>query len=658
MSHSPQTIPPRSARFTALLRDPLAVLGLVLLVTLVAAALFTPWLAPHPDQGAGAAEVAARHLAPGAGHLLGTDNLGRDVLSRIIYGARPALTVPLLVVGLAVLVGVPLGLIAGFRGGRVSEAIMRLCDMFLAFPPLLLAMAIVATLGPGLEHAALALAIAWWPWYTRLVQSLTASMRERPFVEGARALGLKDRVVMVRHILRNTVSPILVQATVDIGTVILAAGSLAFLGLGTRPPQADWGLMVAEARGDLQTHWWAALFPGLAILLTVLAFNLFGDALRDVFDPRTEARSAAARRGLRTLAGQAAALLRRRPERQDTEAASPLPATEDETVPGLGKEPAGDRAAPLLEMTRLRVTIGDAAVVRDVSLRVRAGEVVGVVGESGCGKSLTALSVLGMLPAGAETAGAIRLQGQDLRAAGFHAIRGRKVAMVFQNPAASFDPVTPLGRQLDRLVRLHQGGTRTEAAEQVSTALTEVGLDAERVTRSYPHQLSGGMLQRVMIAAALLCRPDLLIADEPTTALDVTVAKEIRSLLRRLQAEHGFGVLYITHNLGEVRELCSRIYVLYAGQVVESGPVADVLDTPDHPYTRALLAALPDRAAPGKALPSIPGSVPDRPDLLTGCPFADRCAHTSEACATPPPLHAAGARASACHLTQPKGVLA
>ncbi|MFK4692734.1 dipeptide/oligopeptide/nickel ABC transporter permease/ATP-binding protein [Streptomyces pristinaespiralis] len=656
MSHSPQTIPPRSARFTALLRDPLAVIGLVLLVALVAAAVLSPWLAPHPDQGAGAAEVAARHLPPGADHLLGTDNLGRDVLSRIIYGARPALTVPLLVVGLAVLVGVPLGLIAGFRGGRVSEAIMRLCDMFLAFPPLLLAMAIVATLGPGLEHAALALAIAWWPWYTRLVQGLTASMRERPFVEGARALGLKDRVVMVRHILRNTVSPILVQATVDIGTVILAAGSLAFLGLGTRPPQADWGLMVAEARGDLQTHWWAALFPGLAILLTVLAFNLFGDALRDVFDPRTEARSAAARRGLRTRAGQAAALLRRRSEGKATDAASPLPATQDDIAPGPDAQCADGQEAPLLEISRLRVTIGDAALVRDVSLHVRAGEVVGVVGESGCGKSLTALSVLGMLPAGAETTGAIRLQGQDLRAAGFHTVRGRKVAMVFQNPAASFDPVTPLGHQLARLVRLHQGGTRTEAAQHVSTALTEVGLDAERVTRSYPHQLSGGMLQRVMIAAALLCRPDLLIADEPTTALDVTVAKEIRALLRRLQAEHGFGVLYITHNLGEVRELCTRMYVLYAGQVVESGPVADVLDTPDHPYTRALLAALPDRAAPGRALPAIPGSVPDRPDLLTGCPFADRCAHTTEACATPPPLNAAGARASACHLTQPKGV--
>lgn len=268
------------------MRDKLAVLGLVLVTVLVLMAVFAPLLAPYPDQGAGTADVAARNLPPGWAHWLGTDTVGRDVLSRILYGSRPALLTSLAVVTLAVAIGVPLGLVAGFRGGKLDELIMRVADMFLAFPPLLLAMVIVALLGPSLLHASIALVISWWPWYTRLVRGVAQSLRERPFVEGARTLGLRDITIMWRHILPNCASPILVQATVDIGTVILSAGSLAFIGLGAQPPAADWGLMVAEGRSAIFTQWWLSAAPGAAIFLAVLGFNLLGDALRDALDPR------------------------------------------------------------------------------------------------------------------------------------------------------------------------------------------------------------------------------------------------------------------------------------------------------------------------------------------------------------------------------------
>ncbi len=267
-------------------RDPLAIVGLTFILLLVVMAVLGPLIAPYPDQGRGVANVAERMLPPTSDHWLGTDRLGRDILSRIIFGARPALVIALIVVGIAIAIGVPLGAAAGYVGGKLDEAIMRLTDLFLAFPPLLLAMAIVAALGPGLEHAALALAISWWPWYARIARGAAVSLRERPFVEAARSIGVPGRTIVARHILPNSITPILVQATVDLGTVILAAGSLAFIGLGSRPPEPDWGLMVSEGRTLILDQWWQSGFPGLAIFAAVLGFNLVGDALRDALDPR------------------------------------------------------------------------------------------------------------------------------------------------------------------------------------------------------------------------------------------------------------------------------------------------------------------------------------------------------------------------------------
>ena len=272
--------------FSVIARDPLSLMSTIIIVLFVLVAIFAKQIAPYPLEGAGKTNADNSLLAPSSEHVLGTDKLGRDMLSRIIIGARPALMVPIGVVFFAILIGTPLGALAGYKGGWIDEVIMRITDLFLAFPSLLLAMAITSALGRGLDKAAIALVVSWWPWYTRIARGVAVSLRRRYFVEAAQAVGVSDVVIIFRHILPNTISPILVQATVDLGTVILAMGGLAFLGLGTQPPSPDWGLMVSEGRELILNQWWVATYAGLAIFVVVLAFNLLGDTLRDIFDPR------------------------------------------------------------------------------------------------------------------------------------------------------------------------------------------------------------------------------------------------------------------------------------------------------------------------------------------------------------------------------------
>jgi peptide/nickel transport system permease protein len=267
-------------------RDPLAIISISIIVIFLLVATFAPVLAPYPEQGAGKSSPDTLFLPPSSEHLFGTDELGRDVFSRVMYGARPAFLIPLMVVASAVVIGASLGAIAGYKGGWVDELIMRVTDLFLAFPSLLLAMAITAALGRGLQNAAIALIISWWPWYTRLVRGIAVSLRERSYVEAAKVIGVRDSIIIVRHILPNSISAILVQVTVDMGTVILVAGGLAFIGLGTQPPAADWGLMISSGRTSVLNQGWISLFPALAIFVLILAFNLLGDVLRDIFDPR------------------------------------------------------------------------------------------------------------------------------------------------------------------------------------------------------------------------------------------------------------------------------------------------------------------------------------------------------------------------------------
>ncbi len=272
----------------AIRRDWLALFGLIVIAVVLVCAVLGPWLAPTPGPGSGVVNMQDRLLPPSTEYPFGTDQLGRDVFSRVILGARIAVQVSLVVVALAIIIGVPLGAIAGYRRGWVDGVIMRITDLFLAFPSLLLAMAIVAALGPGIQNATFALAISWWPWYTRIARGLTVSLREWPFVDAARAMGIRESAIIFRHIIPNSVGPIIVQATIDIGSVVLAAGSLAFIGLGARPPAPDWGLMVAEGRQFILDEWWISTFPGLAIFFTVLAFNLVGDLLLRLLDPRQE----------------------------------------------------------------------------------------------------------------------------------------------------------------------------------------------------------------------------------------------------------------------------------------------------------------------------------------------------------------------------------
>jgi peptide/nickel transport system permease protein len=266
-----------------------SMLGLFLVLVFLLLALFGSALAPYPEDTMGAVKLSQRLLPPSWAHPFGTDEMGNDILSRVIVGTRTSLWIGLIITGVAAGIGVPLGILAGYRGGWVREVIMRVTDIFLSVPGLALALAIVASLGPGIFNCVVALSLVWWPGYVRLIESKTLSVKEELFVEAARAVGAKPRRILFHHILPNCVSPLVVKASMDMGLAILAAASLGFIGLGAKPPHPEWGAMISVARSYMPDWWWYALFPGLAIYLTVLGFNLFGDGLRDILDPRSRA---------------------------------------------------------------------------------------------------------------------------------------------------------------------------------------------------------------------------------------------------------------------------------------------------------------------------------------------------------------------------------
>ena len=324
--------------------------------------------------------------------------------------------------------------------------------------------------------------------------------------------------------------------------------------------------------------------------------------------------------------------------------------------------------APLLSVDDLAVRFvtpdGTTTGLDGVSLEVRRGEIVGLVGETGCGKTLTGLSILGLLPRSARVVrGSVRLEGDELlglTADRLREVRGARVGMVFQNPASAFNPVFTIGAQLRYVLAAHERLPKAEAGQRIRETLAEAGLpEVERVLRAYPHQLSGGMLQRAMIASALLCRPQLLIADEPTTALDVTIEAQILRLIRRLQETRGFSVLFITHDLGVVRSVSDRVVVLYAGRVAETAPTADLFARPAHPYARGLMAAVPHASGRREALASIPGAVPADVGMIEGCAFADRCPLVIDRCRAERPMlrELAGGHLAACHLADAGAIL-
>ncbi|WP_425839293.1 dipeptide/oligopeptide/nickel ABC transporter permease/ATP-binding protein [Streptomyces fractus] len=592
-------------------RSPVAALSLLWIVALCVVSAFPSWFAPHDPLTQDLADV---HQLPSAEHLLGTDGLGRDVLSRLMFGGGDLLWGAALATGVSLVVGVPAGLVAGFSGKATDRVLSWLADLSFALPAFVVLIALSAIYP---QNTALLMAVLGFVsagGVLRLTRNLARAVRNELYVDAAQLAGQPRRRILFRHILPVVAAPILVQAVIGMAAGVVVLASLSFLGLGSDPEQPSWGQMIFEASQNITQEPWLMVPGGLALILTVMALNFLGTSARSLIP------------GTRTSA-------RVRPV---PPARAPSPPASHAT-----------RAEPLLAIQDLTVSFpvpGQRTVqpvLDHVNLEVAAGQTVGLVGESGCGKSMTALAIPGLIPSpGAVTGGSVRFSGEELvglRDRQLARVRGRRVGLVSQEPMTALDPSFTVGSQLREVLRRTAGIPRADVHRRCLELLDEVGIAApERTAASYPHQISGGMAQRVAIAIALAGEPQLLIADEPTTALDVTVQAEILDLLRALKDKRGMALLLVTHNFGVVADVCDRVAVMYAGQVVEQGEVSEVLSTPQHPYTAGLLAATPEAAAGTQRLRAIAGVVPQPRDWPTGCRFAGRCGFAQDQCRSAP----------------------
>ncbi|WP_299673836.1 dipeptide/oligopeptide/nickel ABC transporter permease/ATP-binding protein [uncultured Roseobacter sp.] len=590
-----------------LARNRLALWGGVVLSVVVLLALITPLLPlAEPD----VTDTANRFKPPfSEGALLGTDHLGRDLLSRLLWGTRLSLAVGFAAALIAATVGATIGIIAGFYGGRTDNVIMRGVDMLMAFPYILLALAIVAALGPGLLNALIAVAAVNVPFFARNIRGVTVSIAHKEFVDAARLAGMSNARIILFEILPNVLPVIVIAMSTTIGWMILETAGLSFLGLGSQPPQADLGSMLGEARAALITNPHTSIVPGAMILVIVMCINLLGDGVRDALDPRLKS----------------GALSR------------PMPATAVDRAEVPAAQGDGLLAVQQLQ-TQFHVKDRVYRAVGGVDLTVEPGQCLGIIGESGSGKSVTALSIMGLVasPPGVITGGAVRFKGEDLIGAPYEtlrSLRGDRVAYIFQDPLSTLHPLYTLGDQLIEAVQSHHRVARAEARRRAIELLTSVRIpNAESRVDSYPHELSGGMRQRVGIAMALANDPEVIIADEPTTALDVTVQAQILSLLDDLRRERGLAIIFITHDFGVVAQLCDRVAVMYAGRIVEEGPTKAILTAPAHPYTARLMACVPELGQGRRRLEAITGLPPVVDKLPAGCAFAERCIKTRDAC--------------------------
>ena len=601
-----------------LLRRPIAVVCCAYLVLLIGVAVIAPIAMPSvAAQDAG--NLFAANQLPSWSHVLGTDTLGRDVLSRLLVGDRVTLVgvAEALVVFLAL--GVPFGLLAGYVGGWTDRVVIWLADLTYSLPAVVIIIVVLSVFPSSMLAAMITLGVLAAPDIMRVVRSATLPVREELYVKAAEVSGLSRTYILTRHILPRIAGVVIVQASLLAAVALGVQSGLAFLGLLVEAPAPSWGGMVADGTTVLLLHPWLIAPPGVAIAVTMLVLSLLGDAARDA--------------AVETWSGSAAA--GRGPAKRATARAAAA-----ETA--LLTEAAVPAQAALLTVHQLSVSFpgrgGSVRVVEDVSFDVAPGQIVGIVGESGCGKSVTTAAVIGLLPgAGRVDGGSIWFGGTDLARATeaeLRTVRGRRIGFVSQEPTASLDPSYRVGSQIAEGIRRHRGLSRPAARAQALELLRDMHFaDPVTVAQRYPHELSGGMAQRVAIARALAGEPELLIADEPTTALDVTVQAEILDLIRELQLVRQMAVLIVTHDWGVVADLCDQVVVMYGGQVVERAGAAPIFARPLHPYTEALLASNPHLAPEAATLPTIGGTVPPPGSWPAGCRFRARCQYAVAACA-------------------------
>ena len=596
-------------RFIALFaRSQLAFIGLTILSLILILAILTPWL---PLNDPNVIDTSNRFKRPfSEDSILGTDHLGRDLLSRLLWGTRLSIAVGLCAAIIAAFIGSAIGVIAGFYGGHTDNIIMRGVDMLMAFPYILLALAIVAALGPGLMNALIAVAIVNIPFFARNIRGVTLGIVHREFVDAARLSGMSNAKIIINEILPNVFPVIVVAMSTTVGWMILETAGLSFLGLGSQPPQADLGSMLGEARAAIITSPYTSVVPGVMILIIVMAINLVGDGIRDVLDPRLKS------------------------------GALSTPRSTTEVVKN--KSDAGLKTQSLLSINGLKTEfrIGNRVLkaVNDVSLTVDKGQCVGIIGESGSGKSVTALSIMRLVssPPGIITDGSIDFKGDDLlklSSEDLRDFRGKKVSYVFQDPLSTLHPLYTVGQQLSEAIQSHNHVGKLEKHKKALELLQAVRIsNPEKRLNSYPHELSGGMRQRIGIAMALANDPDIIIADEPTTALDVTVQAQILKLFQDLRREKGLALVFITHDFGVISQICDKVAVMYAGKIVEIGPAAEILKSPAHPYTARLKSCVPELGQGKRNLIAIPGFPPMIDNMPSGCAFASRCGKAEQNC--------------------------
>ena len=599
-------------------------ISLIVLTLIVLIAALANFIAPHDPL-----EIFMARQAPDAEFIFGTDDKGRDVLSRMMYGARYSLVIGLGATAFALVCGSIIGALAAVSRKWVSEVIMRVLDVVMSFPGIALAATFVVVFGTNIPSLIFAIGFLYIPQIARIVRANIVSEYNQDYVRAVVVSGARAPWILMKHVVRNCIAPVMVFTIVLVADAIVFEASLAFISAGIPEPTPTWGNILADARGGvLSGRWWQALFPGLAIMITVLCLNILSEGMTDAMAAAPKAAIKPSDSNLNS--DREADKLVANPvlayEAQAESLAQRLAALKEIEDKRTDRFEAHTDAEPILEVKNLCIKFprhGDVNVVDNVSFKVRPHQTMGLVGESGCGKSITSLTIMGLLDPKAEVSGEIIYDGKNLLSMTEkekNTLRGREIAMIYQDALSSLNPSMLIRAQMKQLTK--RGGTRT--AEEL---LELVGLDPKRTLDSYPHELSGGQRQRVLIAMALTRDPKVIIADEPTTALDVTVQKQVVDLLNKLQAELGFAMVFVSHDLALVAEVANSITVMYAGQIVEQGSVHDILTNPIHEYTRGLLGSVLSIEAGSGRLHQVPGSVPSPADFPKGDRFTPRSSH-------------------------------